>query len=364
MAASKPRLAAALLAGGSGTRLWPLSTQGKPKQFLAIGGERSLIQQSADRLKGLLPTERMWVICGRSHAEEAMAQLPEIPHSQILAEPQAKNTLAAIALAAIHLRAQDPEAVMVVLPADHFIPESSWQKLHADLSLAAAVARQEKALVTLGIRPTGPETGFGYLEAGGAKKESGRDYFEVRAFHEKPDAATAARYLRQGNFFWNSGMFVWEPQVFMEELGRLRPETAGAFEALALRISDPAYPRLVTEVFEGLESISVDYGVMEKAANVHMVPATFAWDDVGALSSLEKILPEDAQGNHTQGPCYIVEGSGNLVLAESRSVAIVGMEGVIVIETPHAVLVLPKDRAQDVKKMVEYLKFKGREEIL
>ncbi|MCC7345516.1 MAG: mannose-1-phosphate guanylyltransferase [Deltaproteobacteria bacterium] len=361
---AKPRLAAVLLAGGSGTRLWPLSTQRQPKQFLALGGERSLLQQSADRIIALAPPERLWVVCGEIHAAAAAAQLKEMPDDQVLVEPAAKNTLAAIALAAIHLRAKDPESVMAVLPADHFIPQADWPKLRADLSLAAAVARREKALVTLGIRPTEPATGFGYLERGEAFREGESEYFEVKAFHEKPDAETARRYLESGGCFWNSGMFVWEPQVFLEELARLRPETARAFEALALRLSDAAYPRLLAEVFAGLESVSVDYGVMERAAKVRMIPASFAWDDVGALSSLENILPGDARGNHTQGPSYILDGSGNLVLAERRAVALVGMDGVIVVETPNAVLVLPKDRAQDVKKLVEHLKTIGREDLL
>jgi len=362
--ATNPHLHAVLLAGGSGTRLWPLSTRRQPKQFLRLDGGQSLLQQTARRLQPLVPAERLWVVCGENHAAIASSQLGEMPVSHCLVEPMAKNTLPAIALAAIQLRAADPEALMMVLPADHFIPEADWPKLHQNLSLAAEVARREKALVTLGIPPTEATTGFGYLEKGDRFEDSGREYFAVRAFHEKPDVETARRYLAGGNYDWNSGIFVWEAQVFMEELARQSPETARAFEALLLRHSDPGFPKLVGEVFATLDAVSVDYGLMEKAGKVRMVPASFAWDDVGALDSFEKILPGDAQGNHTQGVSFILDGAGNLVLSESRPVALVGVQDLIVVETPEAVLVLPKDRAQDVKKLVEWLKHKGREDLL
>ncbi len=357
-------LHAVLLAGGSGTRLWPLSTRRQPKQFLRLRGGDSLIQQTARRLGAQVPPSRLWVVCGESHSGIVIAQLDEMPPAHCLVEPTAKNTLPAIALAAIQLRTADPEAVMAVLPSDHFIPETDWPKFHQNIALAVAVARREKALVTLGILPTEASTGFGYLERGERFEEEGREYFKVRAFHEKPDAETAKRFLSDGGYFWNSGMFVWEAQTFMEELERQHPKIANAFEALALRLSDPGFVKLAREVFEDLPSLSVDYGIMEGAAEVRMVPAAFGWDDVGSLDSFEKILPGDAEGNHTQGDSFILEGRGNLVLSESRPVALVGVQDLIVVETPEAVLVLPKDKAQDVKKMVEWLKTKGREDLL
>lgn len=361
---ASPHLHAILLAGGSGTRLWPLSTRRQPKQFMRLGGGDSLLQQTASRLGPQVPPGRLWVVCGESHAGIVVAQLDEMPASHCLVEPMAKNTLPAIALAAIQLRAADPEAVMAVLPADHFIPEPDWPRLHQNIALAAAVARREKALVTLGIVPTAAATGFGYLERGERFEEEDGEYFTVRAFHEKPDAETATRYHSDGAYFWNSGMFVWEAQTLMDELARQHPKIANAFEALALRLSDPGFPKLAREVFAELPNLSVDYGIMEQAAQVRMVPAAFGWDDVGSLDSFEKILPGDAQGNHTQGTSFILEGQGNLVLAESRPVALVGVQDLIVVETSEAVLVLPKDKAQDVKKMVEWLKNKGREDLL
>ena len=355
---------AVLLAGGSGTRLWPLSTRRFPKQFLSVGDSGSLLQQSADRLKALAPAHRLWVVCGENHAAAAASQLADMPPSHLIAEPMAKNTLAAIALAALHLRSRDSEAVMGIFPSDHFIPPQDVGKLHADLRLAIAVAREEKALVTFGIPPTSPSTGFGYLERGTAHDNAGRAYFEVKAFHEKPQLETARNYLKNGAYDWNSGMFVWEVSTFFEELQRAQPQIAAAFEGLALHLSEAAFPRRAREVFEALPDLSVDYGLMEKAAKVRLVPASFGWDDVGSLGSFEKILPSDTAANHTEGPAYIFDGTGNLVMARSKPVVLLGIDNCIVVETSDAVLVLPKDRDQEVKKVIEGLKGLKREDLL
>ena len=355
---------AVLLAGGSGTRLWPLSTRRLPKQFLQLGEAGSLLQQSAERLKGIAPSDRLWVVCGEGHAAAAQSQLPQLPASHWIIEPMARNTLAAIALAALHLQARDPEAVMGIFPADHFIPAGDIPRFQSDLKLAIRVASEDKALVTFGIPPRTPATGFGYLERGASFSREGGVTFEVKAFHEKPKAEVAESYLKKGNYDWNSGMFVWELSTFFEELQRAQPKMAEAFESLALHWSEPGFPRRVREVFEGLPDLSVDYGLMEKADKVRLVPASFGWDDVGSLAALEKILPTDAAANHTEGPAYIMEGKGNLVMARSKPVVLLGMENCIVIETEDAVLVLPKDRDQDVKKVIEGLKGFQREDLL
>ncbi|HKX12319.1 MAG TPA: mannose-1-phosphate guanylyltransferase, partial [bacterium] len=342
---------AVLLAGGSGTRLWPLSTRRLPKQFLKIGEAGSLLQQTATRFGPLAPAERLYVVCGENHADAAENQLSQLPPTNIIVEPMARNTLPAIALAALHLRARDPDAVMGVFPADHFIPPADLAKFLSDVKVAIAIAREDKALVTFGIPPTVPSTGFGYLERGTAHEKGGRAYFEVRAFHEKPKAEVAEAYLKQGGYDWNSGMFVWEVSTFFEELHRAQPKIAAAFEALAIHGSEPAFSKRVAEVFETLPDLSVDYGLMEKAEKVRMVPVSFGWDDVGSLSSFEKILPSDAAANHTEGPAYVFEGRGNLVMAQSRPVVLLGMKNCIVVETADAVLVLPKERDQEVKKV-------------
>ena len=352
-----------LLAGGSGTRLWPLSTRRLPKQFLQWGDSGSLLQQTAGRFGALAPERNLWVVCGESHAAAVAAQIPRMPEPNLLVEPMARNTLGAIALAAIHIRARDPEAVMGVFPADHFIPPEDGDKLAADLKLAVKVARREKALVTFGIPPTAPATGFGYLERGEAFDLDG-PYFEVKAFHEKPSLEVARSYLQKGGYDWNSGMFLWEIGVFFDELNRAQASIATAFETLALHLSEEGFPKRVREVFAELPDLSVDYGLMEKAAKVRMLPASFRWDDVGSLSSFEKILPSDAAGNHTEGPAYILDGKGNLVMARSKPVVLLGMDRCIVVETKDVVLILPKDRDQDVKKILEGLKGAEREDLL
>ena len=210
-------LHAVILAGGSGTRLWPLSTKKTPKQFLRIGSERSLIQGTADRLRGLVPAERLWVVGGKNHERGLSEHLAEIPKDQILIEPQAKNTAAAIALAAVQLRARDPRALMAVLPADHSIPERDWLVFRSDLALGARLAQEKSVLVTLGLKPRDPATGYGYIEKGEAL--AGENHcFRVRSFREKPDVARAQEYFSSGNFFWNSGMFLWSADTYLSEL--------------------------------------------------------------------------------------------------------------------------------------------------
>jgi mannose-1-phosphate guanylyltransferase len=353
-----------ILAGGSGTRLWPLSTKALPKQFLAIGGHPSLIGQSAARLKLLVPGSHLTVVCGSGHAAQLSDYLPEFGPEQIIIEPQARNTAPALALAAIHLRHRDPEALMIVLPADHLILPQEWEKFAEDIRLAARAAQQERALVTLGISPTHPSTGFGYLQRGDGRGENGSEYFTVRAFHEKPDFATAESYLRKGDFYWNSGMFVWEAATFLEQLKKHQPEMSAAFEKLAGKIDDPNYKKFLQETFEKAENISVDYAVMEPSDRVMMVPARFDWDDVGNFLAFTKLLSCDEQQNFTSGEVFPLEASGNMVVASTKPVALIGVKDLLVVESERSVLIMPKERAQEVKEMVQYLKQLGREDLL
>jgi len=354
-------LHAVILAGGSGTRLWPLSTRQKPKQFLSVGGGDSLIRQTWVRIAAWLDARRGWVVCGRDHASLVREHLPEFPAAQILAEPEAKNTAAAIALAALCLSARDPEAVMAVLPADHFIPPSDWAKYSEDLRLASELAVKEQALVTLGIRPTEAATGYGYIERGEAAGSGG---FRVKAFHEKPDAKTASHYLGSPSFFWNSGMFVWRAATFLEELKRGLPETHRAIESLRGHLGSAGFERRAAEVFARLENISVDYGVLERSERVAMIPARFAWDDVGALTSLKAMAGGDARDNFFQGAVYPIDASGNMVISHSKPIALLGVMDLMVIEGEKAILILPKQRAQEVRDVVRVLKDAGRDDLL
>ncbi len=353
-----------LLAGGSGTRLWPLSVKSRPKQFLPLSERGSLISQTAERLKGLVTSDHLWAVCGKNHIENLKRHVSEIPLSNILIEPQAKNTAPALALAAVQIAARDPEAVMIVLPADHWIPEEDQAIFVKNLSCAIRVATDKKALVTLGIPPQTPATGFGYMERGEALEIKEGSCFKVRAFHEKPDATTAEDYLEKGGYFWNSGIFVWTADVFLKELKRFQPEMAEKFAKLAEKIASPEFPDLLAKIFAEVENISVDYALMEKAETVLMVPAQFAWDDVGGLASLSQILEVDKNGNHFQGEVYALNSKENLVMAETRPVSLIGVENMIVVEANGAVLVLPKDRAQEVRDLVQYLKKLGKEDLL
>ncbi len=361
---SAPHLHAVILAGGSGTRLWPLSTRDHPKQFLSVGGGASLLQQTWARLASWVPETNGWVVCGQGHVAGVRQHLPRLPPSQILAEPEAKNTAAAIALAALHLLSRDPAAIMAVLPADHYIPEADWPAFRENLEAAAALAEGKRMLLTLGIKPNEAATGYGYIERGEGVGGDSAKAFRVRAFHEKPDPATARRYAADPNFFWNSGMFIWKAGVFLEELQKHRPKTFEALESLRPFLGKSEYPRKAAEIFSSIENISVDYAVMERSEQVAVIPAAFGWDDVGALTSLIAMTETDARGNSLQGEVISHDASGNLVLGKSKPIALLGVKDLMVIEGEKAILIAPKDRVQEVRAMVQFLKDTGREDLL
>jgi mannose-1-phosphate guanylyltransferase/mannose-6-phosphate isomerase len=331
---------------------------------LEIGGHPSFIRQSAGRLKLLVEDSKLFVVCGPGHAVALCDHLPEIGSDRILVEPQAKNTAPALALAAIRLLHRDPKALMVVLPADHLILPGQWGKFAEDVRLAARVARREEALVTFGITPDHPATGFGYLQRGETRGEPGSEYFTIRAFREKPDFATAQTFLQSGDFYWNSGMFVWEAAVFLAQLKKHQPELSAAFEKLAGKIGKADYKNILQETFEKVENISVDYAVMERADRVMMVPASFGWSDVGSFLAFAELLQADADQNFAAGEVFSRDAGGNMVLASTKPVALIGVKDLLVVDGEKSILILPKERAQEVKEMVQYLKQLGREDLL
>lgn len=349
-------LHAVILAGGSGTRLWPLSTKEVPKQFLKIGAKESLLKQTISRLEGLVDQKNIWVVCGKLHADRVKNELDQVPPDQILIEPQAKNTAPAISLAALYIKARDPNGVMLVLPADHLIYGKNPNQYSLDLQFAADVAKKNKALVTLGIAPDHPSTGFGYIERGKSHTLNSRDYYQVKAFHEKPELQKAREFLIQGDFYWNSGMFVWSAEIFFQELAKYQKTMAQAFQALESKLDQDNYQESLQKVFDQVENISVDYALMEHAENVLVVPAEFGWDDIGNLSAFAKVLPSDDQENHMEGKVWALDSGGNLVISSSKPIALVGVKDLIVVEGKGAFLVLPKEKAQAVKDLVELLK--------
>jgi mannose-1-phosphate guanylyltransferase len=348
------------MAGGTGSRLWPLSRELKPKQFLPLTeGGWSMLQATVRRLQGLGPTAGVRVICNEEHrflAAEQLRALAQGP-AHILLEPVGRNTAPAIALAALHAQTESPNALLLVLAADHLIPDVA--AFEAAVTAARPLAEAGK-LVTFGVVPTHAETGYGYLEQGAALPQGG---FAVSRFVEKPNQATAQHYLDSGRFFWNSGMFLFRADRYLEELQRFQPAMVAACQA-ALDAAQPDldFVRIDRGAFERCPSDSVDYAVMEKTADAAMVPLDAGWSDVGSWSALWEVSAKDARGNAVRGDALLQDTTDTFVLAESRLVAAVGVQDLVVVETKDAVLVAHKDRVQDVKKVVEQLKAAGRTE--
>jgi mannose-1-phosphate guanylyltransferase len=347
---------AVIMAGGRGTRFWPRSREKKPKHLLDIVSKRTIIQETFDRIRSLIPPENILIVTGKKHARELIKQLPEIPAQNIIIEPVGKNTAACIGLAALHIQKKVPDAVMVVLPSDHAITDS--RKYLEVISAAAKVADQEGGLVTIGIKPSGPETGFGYLEGGDSLgRVAGKEVFRVKSIREKPDLLKARKFVQSGNFYWNSGMFIWKASTIMNEINRFLPELHLGLMTIKESLGTPKEKATVPKVYKKLKSISIDYGVMEKAGNVFVLPGDFGWSDVGSWDALWEISAKDTQGNALigGGSAIFTDAEGALVYSSKKLVALVGVEDLIIVETKDALLICKKGRSQDVKKVVDAL---------
>ncbi len=344
-----------ILAGGRGTRFWPRSRRAQAKQVLKFFGERSLIQQTVDRLRPVLPPDRIWILTNDHLRAEIVKQLPEVPKKQILAEPAQRNTAPAIGLAAHILQSIDPEAVLGVFPADHVIGRP---RDYIKLVKPAFKAAKEGKIVVLGIEPRWAETGYGYIEMGGAQGP-------VTSFREKPDAATAAQFLKAGNFYWNAGMFFWKTSVLLDALRRFLPKTATLIAGLPA-FSSRQFGAKLAEVFPRCENISIDYAVLEKASNVVGIPAgDIGWNDVGSWNAVYELQHRDAQGNALRADALLVDSGGNYVdAAKSKLIALLGVHDLIVVDTPDALLIADRGRAQQVGELVKLLEKGGRDDLL
>ena len=350
-----------ILAGGRGTRFWPKSRRATAKQVLRLFGDRSLIQQTVDRLRPVLPPERIWILTNAHLRDEIVSQLPEVPKRQILAEPAQRNTAPAIGLAAQILHGIDPQAIMGVFPADHVIgkPREYIRLLKSALKSARA-----GKIVVLGIQPRWPETGYGYIEFPKGVQPGGSAHLPVKRFREKPDAKTAARFLKAGNFYWNAGMFFWRTSVLLDAMRQHLPKTASLLASLP-PFGSPKFAKSLGEVFPKTENISIDYAVLERAANVVGLPAgDIAWNDVGSWNAVYELHARDRAGNALRTHTMIEDSTGNYVDAEKKLVALLGVKDLIVVDTPDALLIADRGRAQQVGELVKLLEAAGHHHLL
>jgi mannose-1-phosphate guanylyltransferase len=355
---SLPSLHAVIMAGGSGTRFWPASRADRPKQFLPISAARSMIAETYARLEGLVSPERVLVVTAEGQAELVRECLPALPPENLLAEPEARNTSACIALASFEVERRDPLAVQLVLAADHVI--EPVQDFRATVRAAARAAADGAHLITLGVRPDHPATGYGYLKVGDqVDTVEGQPVFEVSRFVEKPDRATAESFLRAGRFYWNSGMFVWRTDAILDAFLRLMPEVHAGLRDAPTRAA-------LAAAYRGLPSVPVDKGIMERASNVRMLPIDYRWNDVGSWSALTGVLARDAAGNWpalSGGARLIAEDAeGCVAYAEGPElIALLGVRDLVVVRSGNATLVAPRERAEEVKRLVERLRAEGPE---
>ena len=344
---------AVIMAGGIGTRFWPASRKENPKQFLDIFGDGTLIQNTVARLQGLVPPERCLVVTHERYVEKTQKQLPAVPEENILAEPISRNTAPCIAYAATTLAKRDPEATMAVLPADHVI--GNVEQYHKTLDVAYTTARERNALVTIGIEPTYPATGYGYIQYNGTQDEEGNlRAHPVRTFAEKPDQSTAERFIDAGDFLWNSGMFIWRADTILNQIETHLPDAYEAFGPVREATGEVDRDTL-TQAFQNSPRISIDYGVMEQADTVYVVPGTFDWNDVGDWRAVYDLSDKDEHGNVIEGNVIMQDSSRCYVQTEDRLVVLVGMHDKVVVDTGDAVLVCDRESAQQVKQVVEYL---------
>lgn len=349
---------AVIMAGGAGTRLWPAARRHNPKQLQHLIYKEPIVAVTVKRLLPTFPIENIYIVTASRYAEQIAAVLPELPSENVISEPFGRNTAAAIALAAFQIARDDPDGVFAVFPADHVIldPDAFHQAVQFGVRLA-----DQHRVVDIGVPPNQPETGYGYIELGTElTQQDGLRAYEVKRFVEKPNLERAQQYLQAGNYMWNSGMFVWRADRFLDALREHLPQT---FDALADAFANGS-PQALDAAYQEIPDISVDYAIMEKVSDVVAVPANFGWRDVGDWNALYDLMDKDDAGNAYQGAHVTLDTSGSLLISPHKPIAAVGIEDLAIVDTPDVLLVMRRDRAQDVKKILEALKERGEEELL
>lgn len=351
-----------ILAGGAGTRFWPAGRRARPKQLLPFTSARSMLAETIARCAPLAPPDHTYVVTNRIQLEATRRECPALAPANVVGEPEMRNTAAAIGLAALHVARRDPNGVMVVLPADHFIdpPERFLSCFRA----AVRRAEEKDVLLTVGIRPTGPATGYGYIEAGEeVAKVDGHPVLAVKSFKEKPSAATAAAFIAKGNYFWNAGTFVWKVPALLDAFRRHLPGHAEVLDRIDARLAKGEEPK--PEDYARFENIPIDMGVMERARNVETIPADFVWDDVGSWLAVDRLNAKDQDGNVVRGLHALLDTHNCIVFgSEDHVVATLGIDDLIVVHTPDATLICPKSRAEEVRRIVKQLEERGLERFL
>ncbi len=352
-----------IMAGGSGTRFWPRSKTQKPKQYLNIFGESSLLQDTIKRFATFTEKENIYIVSSATQAKVLEEQTPMLPKQNLIYEPVGRNTLPCIGLAAMYAERENPDGIMVVSPSDHLITNN---QLFEDTVLAAVkIADKRDGIVTIGITPSYPATGYGYVKT--KEDITGNEkiaQFKVERFVEKPDEKTASEYLKQGGFYWNSGLFVFKVSVFLEAVEKFAPELYADLRKIQTDFGNPTYEETLDTIYRAVKGISVDYGIMEHADNIFLVEGNFDWNDLGSWESVYLTDKKDENGNAGSGETLLVDTKNSYVYSDKNLVAVVGLEDVIVVQDGNTTLVCKRDKAEDVKKIVEKLKSDNKDQYL
>ena len=359
------KITAVIMAGGKGERFWPRSRKSLPKQFLSLTDDgKTMIQLTVDRLKDLVDINDIYIVTNKDYKNLVLEQIEGISEENILLEPIAKNTAPSIGLAAVHIQKKYDDAVMLVLPSDHLI---KYNEIYIDtLKNAVEVAKEGDNLITIGITPSYPETGYGYINftRDNETNIARSNVYRVKRFVEKPNLETAKEYLSSGRYLWNSGMFVWKASTILNNFAALLPDIYEGLNKIFESIGTEYEEIVLMQEFSNFNSESIDYGIMERASHIYTIPASFGWDDVGSWLALERINKSNDDGNVVRGNVITINSKNSIIQGRNKLIAAIGMENLIVVDTNDALLIVNKDRTQDVKKVIENLKICNRNEYL
>ena len=360
---------AVVLAGGSGTRLWPMSRDNTPKQFLKLGGDKTMLQNTVDRILPLVPWERVIVVTNAAYTQEVKQQLPQVPEENIIAEPMRRDTAAAMALGSLIAQYRDPEAIVVNMASDHVLKDV--EEYRRVIQTSIELASSKEYMVTVGITPTSPNVNFGYIQSAEvlATKNSS-EVKRVQSFTEKPDTETAKKFLSSGDYFWNANMYTWHVQTCLDAFERHMPSMMPELQRIANAIGKSNFAQELEEAFRTIEKISIDYAISEKAQNLVLLEGDFGWDDVGLWSTVYELGEKDEHGTvivrdaEDASPVVSLSSKNNLVSTSGRLIALLGVEDLVVVDSKDVILILPREKAAEVKKAVEALKEKGLDQYL